>query len=397
VSKNLPDEWLKFAKHEQKWKSLSKKDQRIVQLFWPSRHCLLSYEEIARLFRVSRMQAIRIMQEMIEVGIVEKAHEFLERRGKKTGIHKRNYYVLTDLGRKILDELVCEFFPGKNGKMLPRKDSTKVEIVCQDESRISNDNKVFEGSEKEYQKHLEKRLAEFEAEQEPANPAVTTLFDVHGFKSHLSTLCPRFAKKLNETPLKPLVKTLKVIEKKIKNGFRIRSFWAFFRHALENKLKCWLTKRADDYKKAIQKETTLEGIDSQMVVEQIIKLQERTGQLASEEELRGVLCFGASHLSAFLKVVNFKLNITPIKNWIGYVHFLSKKSMTELANVYKSEKRIQAEKEKEDAFFKSQRNQREVLSWDRVLRDFEEGDRLVAVGESPAIFAGSLRTHFKPF
>lgn len=134
-----------------------------------------------------------------------------------------------------------------------------------------------------------------------------------------------------------------------------------------------------------------------MVVEQIIKLQERTGQLASEEELRGVLCFGASHLSAFLKVVNFKLNITPIKNWIGYVHFLSKKSMTELANVYKSEKRIQAEKEKEDAFFKSQRNQREVLSWDRVLRDFEEGDRLVAVGESPAIFAGSLRTHFKPF
>jgi hypothetical protein len=113
--------------------------------------------------------------------------------------------------------------------------------------------------------------------------------------------------------------------------------------------------------------------------------------------LRGVLCFGASHLSAFLKVVNFKLNITPIKNWIGYVYFLSKKSMTELANVYKSEKRIQAEKEKEDAFFKSQRNQREVLSWDRVLRDFEEGDRLVAVGESPAIFAGSLRTHFKPF
>ena len=386
MAKDLPADWLEFARQEQKWKETSKGDQRIIQLFWPSRHCLLSYEEIARLFKVSRMQAIRIMQQMMEGGIIEKEHEFLERWGKKTGIHKRNYYVLTDLGRKILDELVCEFFPGENGKMLPLKDLTKVRKDCQDKSGVSFNRKVFEGSEKEYQKHLEKRLAEFEAEQEPANPAVTTLFDVHGFKSHLSTLCPRFAKKLNETPLKPLVKTLKFIEKKVKNGFRIRSFWAFFRHALENKLKCWLTKRAEDYKKAIEKETTMEGVDSQMVVEQIIKLQERTGQVASEDEIRGLLCFVASHLSAFLKVVNFKLNITPVTNWIGYVYFLSKKSMTELANVYKSEKRIQAEKEKEDDFLKSQRNQRDNCAWGRVLRDFEEGDRLVAVGESPEMW-----------
>jgi len=58
-----------------------------------------------------------------------------------------------------------------------------------------------------------------------------------------------------------------------------------------------------------------------------------------------LLCFGASHLSAFLKVVNFKLNITPVKNWIGYVYFLSKKSITELANMYKSQKQLQAEME----------------------------------------------------
>lgn len=386
MSKNLPNEWLKFAKHEQKWKALPKKDQRIVQLFWPERHCLLSYEEIARLFRVSRMQAIRIMQEMIEAGIVGKEQEFLERRGKKTGIHKRNYYVLTDFGRKILDELVREFFPGKDWKMLPRKDSTNVEIACQDESRISNDKKVFEGSEKDYHKFLEERLAQLEAEQEPVKPAVATIFDVHGFKSHFSTLCPRFAKKLKATPLKPLVKALKFIEKKVKKGFRIRSFWAFFRYVLKNKLKCWLTKRAEDYKKAIEKETTMEGIDSQIVVEQIIKIQERTGQVASEDELRGLLGFGASHLSAFLKVVNFKLNITPIKNWIGYTFFLSKKSITELANMYKSEKRIQAEKEKNDALLQSQRNQREACGWDRVLRDFEEGDRLIALGESPEIW-----------
>lgn len=265
-------------------------------------------------------------------------------------------------------------------------DSNKLEKYCQDKPGFSNDKEVFEGSEKEYQKHLEKRLAKMEAEQEPLKPAVATIFELHGFKSHLSTLCPRFRKKLNETPLKQTVKVLKLIEKKVKNGFRIRKFWAFFRHALEENLKCWLTKRADDYKKAIQKETTMEGIDSQIVVEQIIKLQERTGTIASREELRGLLGFGASHLSAFLKVVSFKLNITPVTNWIGYTYFLSKKSVTDLANMYKSDKRILAEKEKEDAFLQSQRNQREACSWDRVLRDFEEGDRLVAVGESPEIW-----------
>jgi hypothetical protein len=183
-----------------------------------------------------------------------------------------------------------------------------------------------------------------------------------------------------------LLKVLKFIEKKVKKGFRLRNFWGFFRYVLEKNLKCWLTKRADDYKKAIEKETTMEGVDSQIMVEQIIKLQERTGQIATRDEIRGLLGFGASHLNAFLKVVSFKLNITPISNWIGYAYFLSKKSVTDLANMYKSEKRIQAEKEKEDAFLKSQRHQREACSWDRVLGDFEEGDRLIAVGESPEIW-----------
>jgi DNA-binding Lrp family transcriptional regulator len=366
-SKNLPDEWLKFARQELKWKALPKKDQRIVQLFWPERHCLLSYEEIARLCRVSRMQAIRIMQEMIEAGIIEKEHEFLERRGKKTKIHKRNYYVLTELGRKKLEELVREFFPEENGKMLPRKDLTKVRKDCQDKNELSTEKEKFEGTEKEYHEFLEKRFAEIVAEKESLNPAVTTLFDAHGFKSHFSTLCPHFLKKLNEASLKQLVKALKLVEKKVKKGFRIRNFWAFFRYVLENKTNCWLTKRANDYKQAIEKKTKLEGVDSQTVVEQIIKLQERTGQEAKGEELRGLLCFGASHLSALLKVVNFKLNITPVKNWIGYVFFLAKKPIMELANVYKSEKRIQAEKE-----FATGKKVDDKTAWDNYFTHCDE-------------------------
>ena len=46
-AKELPDHWLEFAKHVQRWNKLSKRDKRTIQLFWPHRHCELSYEEIS--------------------------------------------------------------------------------------------------------------------------------------------------------------------------------------------------------------------------------------------------------------------------------------------------------------------------------------------------------------
>lgn len=383
-AKKAKQNW-KYLEQQPGWQMLSKDEKFLLMLAWPDRHFCLSYEEIADTLEISLDAAKRRIKKWVEKKKLKKKKNYLKRHGKQTGIHRRNHYTCTKQAKKEVAELVNSLFSDAE-KTAPRKDSNKLEKFCQDKPGFSNDKEVFEGSEKEYQKHLEERLAEMEAEQETLKPAVATIFELHGFKPHLSTLCPYLKKKINKTSLKQIVKVLKFIEKKVKNGFRLRSFWAFFRHALEKKLKCWLTKRADDYKKAIQKETTMEGVDSQIVVEQIIKLQERTGTIASKKDLRGLLGFGASHLSAFLKVVSFKLNITPISNWIGYAYFLSKKSVTDLASMYKSEKRIQAEKEKEDAFLQSQRNQREACSWDRVLRDFEEGDRLVAVGESPEIW-----------
>ena len=383
-AKKAKQNW-KYLEKQPGWKLLSKDQKFLLMLAWPDRHFCLSYEEIADTLNISLDAAKRRIKKWVEKKKLKKKKNYLKRHGKQTGIHRRNHYTCTKQQKKEIAKLVNSLFSNAE-KTAPRKDSNKLEKFCQDKAASSFDSEVFEGIEKEYQNYLEKRLAELEAEQETLKPAIATIFEIHGFKSNLSTLCPYFRKKLNETPLKQLVKVLKFIEKKVKNGFRIRSFWAFFRHALENKLQCWLTKRADDYKKAIQKETTMEGVDSQIVVEQIIKLQEKTGTIASKNDLRGLLGFGASHLSAFLKVVSFKLNITPISNWIGYAYFLSKKSVTDLASMYKSEKRIQAEKEKEDAFLQSQRNQREACSWDRVLRDFAEGDRLVAFGESPEIW-----------
>ena len=367
-AKDLPDHWLEFAKHEQKWNTLSKRNKRTIQLFWPHRHCELSYEEIAKLLRVSRMQAIRIVQDMIKAGLIKKEFEFVERHGKQTKIHKRNYYVLTELGRKKLDELVHEFFSEENGKMLPRKDITKVRKDCQEKSASSFDRKVFEGTQEEYHKFLEERLAQLESEQEPINTPLAALFELHGFKSHFSSLCPRFRKQLNQTPLKRVVKILKLIEKKIKKGFRIRNFWAFFRYALQNKIKCWFTKRADEYKNAIDRKTKIEGFDSQSVVEQIIKLQDRTKQIATRDEIRGLLCFGAFHLNALLKVVNFKLNITPVKNWIGYVYFLSKKSVIDLAKIYKSHETLQ----KQDAELAKQKTWDDKTAWENYFSNCDE-------------------------
>lgn len=384
-AKQAKQDWKYLAK-QPAWQLLSKDQKFLLMLGWPDRHFCLSYEEIADALDISIDAAKRLIKKWVEKKKLRKKKNYLKRHGKQTGIHRRNHYTCTKQCKKEIAELVKMLF-SEPEKTAPRKDSNKLENYSQANSALSPYKKVFEGGDEDYHKFLEERLAQLEEAEEPLKPAVATIFELHGFKSQIPSLCSWLKKEINRRPIKQIVKILKWIEAKRKKNFRIRNFWSFFVWVMKNKIpKPWMTKRADDYKKAIQKETTIEGVDSQIVVEQIIKLQERTGKVATKKDLRGLLCYGASHLSSFLKVVNFKLNRSPVRNWIGYAHFLSKKSVTQLANMYKSEKKIQAEKEKEDAFLKSQRNQREACSWDQVLRDLEEGDRLVAVGESPEMW-----------
>jgi DNA-binding MarR family transcriptional regulator len=383
-AKEAKQDW-KYLAQQPGWQLLSKDEKFLLMLAWPDRHFCLSYEEIADTLSLSIDAAKRQIKKWVEKKKLKKKKNYLKRHGKQTGIHKRNHYTCTKQQKKEIAKLVNLLFSDTE-KTAPRKDSNKLEKYCQDKSATSNDKKVFEGSEKAYQNHLEERLAELEAEQEPLKPVISTIFELYGFKSHLATLCPHLRKKINEISLKRVVKVLKFIEKKVKNGFRLRSFWAFFRHALEKNLKCWLTKRADEYLEAIKDKSKMKGVDSQAVVEMITKIQEKTGMVASKRDLHGMLCYGAIYLKAYLKVVLFKSNLVPIRNWVGYAHFLAKKPIVELSNMYKSEEQMQSDLEAEDAVLRGVRNQRHASDWGKLIGDLEDGDRVFATGISGEIW-----------
>jgi len=84
--------------------------------------------------------------------------------------------------------------------------------------------------------------------------------------------------------------------------------------------------------------------------------------------------------------VLFKSKRGAIKNWIGYAHFLAKKSLVELSNMYKSEEQIQEKREAEEALLRGAKNQRIASDWDKLLGDLEDCDRVLATGTGGEIW-----------
>jgi hypothetical protein len=314
--------------------------------------------------------------------------------------------VFTEKRKKELEAIVKKLFEGSDQTAL-RKDLPKGKGFCQASRIDSTDEKIFENKEtvefaedKDYHKFLEEKLDKLLAEEEPLKPEITTIFGMSGFESQLSTLTSWLKKEINSKPVKELVANLKWHEKKRKKGYRIKDFWASFvwRMKLGKDPVSWMTKRANEYQAAIsglkpngtetyaKGNSLMLGIDSRAVVEQIIELQKKTGMLVSKRDLHGLLCHGASHLSSFLKVVLFKSKRGAIKNWIGYAHFLAKKSLVELSNMYKSEEQIQAKHEAEEALLRGAKNQRIASDWDKLLGDLEDEDRALSTGTDGEIW-----------
>ena len=404
-AKTLPIDW-KYLAQQPGWALLSEDEQMQLMLGWPNRNFCLSYQEIAACLALSRQAAKRRIQKWEKQEELEKKKNYLERRGKVTGIHRRNHYVFSKKRKKELEAIVKKLFE-YSGKSEPRKDLPKGKDFCQANRETSTDEKIFENKEtiefaedKDYHKFLEAKLDKLLAEEEPLKPEITTIFGMSGFDSHLSTLTSWLKKEINSRPIKELVANLKWHEKKRKKGYRIRNFWASFvwRMKLGKDPISWMTKRANEYHAAIssvkpngtetyaKENNALVGIDSRAVVEQIIELQKKTGMLASKRDLHGLLCHGASHLKSFLKVVLFKSKRTPLRSWIGYTHFLAKKSLVELSNMYKSEEQIQAKREAEEDLLRGARNQRIASDWDKLLGDLEDEDRALSTGTSGEIW-----------
>ena len=392
-AKKLPTAWKYLAK-KPTWNRLSKNDQMKLKVGWPNRYFCLSYDELAKTWNCTKRHAKRKIKQWEQEGTIEVFHEYRVRNGKLTKLSLRNYCVFTEhKGKKEIAEHVK--FLGVDPKMSPPKDSSIEEDFCQVDSQvISANKKIFEGENdlefedpEAYHSFLEARFDEFSAKGEQLKPEVATILEMSGFESEIPTLAPWLKKEINARPIKQLVANLKWHELKRKAGYRIRNFWGSFVWVMKKGIPIgWMRKRVEEYLAAINGTARIDGLDSQAVVGLIIEIQKKTGQFASKQELHGLLCYGAIHLSSYLKIVRFKLNRVSIRNWIGYVHFLANKNITQLSDMYKSEEQIQAKREADDAMLRGARNHSNVAAWDKVIADFEEEDKVIAVGESPEIW-----------
>ena len=108
-AKKLPTDW-KYLAQQPGWALLSEDEQMKLKLGWPNRHFCHSYQEIADALGISIQAAKRKIKKWEKEDQITKKKNFLERRGKITGIHKRNYYEFTKKGKQEITSKVSELF-----------------------------------------------------------------------------------------------------------------------------------------------------------------------------------------------------------------------------------------------------------------------------------------------
>lgn len=372
VAKELPDDWLELTK-KNAWKKLKKSDKRLLQVAWPSRHFCLSYEELAKLWSVSRMQAMRIIAKMEKVGLIKKEHEYVERKSGETKIHKRNYYVCTDLGRAKVDELIKDFFPAKNSKMLPRKDYTSYSSLCQD-TATSSEEKSLHRNPEAYHAFLETRLDEMTANEVQLKQEIISILELFGFEKEIPDMSNDLKKEINESPITKVCEFISFIREKVSKKFRLKNFCGFLRSMLRagKKPVSWMTKKANHFMEAIAGKASMEGVDSSAVVDAIKHLQKHTGRKLKRQELISLLHYGVQNLLAALKLTVFKAKRLNLRNWVGFVHSVAKKSIIAISNMYKSEEALRQERAKEDVELARQNNMDDKSAWDNFFANCDE-------------------------
>ena len=117
--------------YQVQFNKLHKHDQYLLKLFWglkgKTRFCVLSYSEIGKLLGLSRTSARRFIDRLLKAGIIEKKNEFMKKHVRQkdgsialedSKIHRRNYYLLTEIeGRKAFNNIL-KFLKGGTQKDL---------------------------------------------------------------------------------------------------------------------------------------------------------------------------------------------------------------------------------------------------------------------------------------
>lgn len=280
----LPIKW-KELKKSPNWRKLKKFEKNILKLGWPNRYLHLSYVEIAALLQVERTVAIRLMKKLERIGLINKKESFVQNKnGKFTKIHKRNYYVFIDAGRAAIEILLNQLFPHRKNTL--QKNLTNVRKSKPGEIIGSQDN--FEKAE------LEK---------------VKKSFQKYALGDEFIRAYPGTLRILLEYPLKKIEEILRLIQKKLKKGWRLREFWSFFLTMLKKSQKVcsYFPYLASEYLEASKgkKSFLREGVDTNIIVESLEKLQ-KTGEKITRNKLARILIYKTQNVKTVLEGICYQ-------------------------------------------------------------------------------------------
>ena len=347
TAKPLPTAWKDLAKLKG-WKDLDRREQEQLKMFYPHYHATLSATEIGDLLDITRDSAFSRIRTWCDNDQIKKRHEYLPKRtgpgkrnGELTSIHRRNHYQVNKQRKEELIAIAKKLKADERNIFDARKDFFFEKGFCQAD--------FINPAHSKNGKNLQWKLEELtEVRLSKERQVIFELYNLHTRAER--EFSRTFKAKVNETPLKILNKFLKWIAKKLRKGYRIIHFGKFFNWLLKHKEKpmSWFKKRTKAYFVAIQTKTALGGVDSDAVIEQILDLQKQTGLKINEQDLHGVLRYGAQHLRVALKFTLFRAKRVMPQHWIKFLYFVLRKSIMEISKMYKSEEKIRHERKAYD-------------------------------------------------
>lgn len=342
--KNLPN-----------FKKLSKGDVCFLKAFYPKRSICRSGKNLGKLFSVARSTAQAKIDSWITKGLVEKENRYKTNKdGIQTKVAKANYHKVTKKGAKYLKKLLSFLFEtlrdqdseqreriqkvfrrlhrydksykNEPGEDLPTSSPLSFErkkVSVKDSSKIIPRltklpeilrSHVFSGSLRG------KNLYPIDPEDKDSFKqcrkfrAIQKIFLHHGCHHQLDIAHRGTLLKLLTLREKDIKKLLRLMRRKVKKGWRLRSFWGFFMsevRKLPDRRRFgdpWFKMLSKEYRDAAdgKKNRVTEGVDSNIIAEGITKLEDKTGEKIPEKTIERMIYHGVQILKTSLDVACYR-------------------------------------------------------------------------------------------
>ncbi len=379
------------------WKNLPVSNKRFTEMFYPDRYCIASLEDLAEKWGISKERARIIVDGYAKKGWLSKRHRHSYHRhtGENLGNYLKTYYCLTKLGkahlRRILELLnvpvrafktdrktekaaskyfknIQKVFTPFTSKELSKLSKSKPREVLPTSSKFSFEyRKTFVFAEDclasgTRPKHPKLSRWTFQAKTlvdgEKAK-AAKLLFESFGFSKELAKAYRGTWLETLKYSLTAIQKLLKLIQHKLKNGWKLKSFWGFFNSEIKKSVEPktepkakksrkkaqtapeeseraetydpltgkkkkprrkrekkypsrfavpWFAKLSGEYREAADGKLNklTQGLDTSICVEMIKKLEKQGQKKLSEPELNRIIRHGTEKMRAALEAVSFR-------------------------------------------------------------------------------------------